>query len=98
MVNIELRQDGWFEAGKNSEKEFPYSYLVYHSKQKLKKALEKIGERSSIGKLEEALVEIPEVPYFKRRPYLRGNDIIIDTHGLPGECYLGSIKNDTSHK
>lgn len=66
-------------------------YQVYKSKQKLKEALEAIGKKQSINELEEELSKIPEVPHFKRKPYLEGHDVIIDTHGLPGKAYLGTI-------
>ena len=90
---IKLRKDGWFEYGKDCEKSFPCAYRCYQVKQTLKKALEEIGKVQSIGELEEKLSKIPEVPtFFKRKPYLRGKDIIIDAHGLPGEAYLGIIK------
>lgn len=93
MVSIELRKDGWFEAGKNSKESFPYAFMVYQSKQKLKQALEEIGEQTSKGELEKSLSKIEAGFGFKRTPYLEGTDIIIATPGLPGECYLGSIKD-----
>jgi len=92
MVKIELRKDGWFEAGKDSEETFPMAHLIYKSKQGLKKALEEIGETQSVGDLEKALKQIPELFQFRRSPYLVGNRIMIDTPGLPGQCYLGEIK------
>ena len=93
MIKIELREDGWFEAGKDSEKTFPMAHLIYQSKQKIKKALEEIGEQPSREKLEEALakIKVSKLWEFKGTPYLTGNDILIETHGLPGTCYLGSL-------
>jgi len=91
MVRIELRNDGWFEAGKDAKDTFPIGYLIYQSKKVLKERLEKIGEQESISELEKKLREIPELFQFKRTPYLVGNNVMIDTPGLPGQCYLGSI-------
>lgn len=91
MVGIKLRDDGWFEAGKDDEKSFPLAYLIYKSKQELKKSLEGIGEQKDIGALEKALEKIPELFQFRRTPYVVGNKIMIDTPGLPGQCYLGDI-------
>ena len=91
MPHIELRNDGWFEAGKDSEKTFPMAYLIYESKQKLKKALRKIGEAPSIQALEQTLSKIPEQFQFRGHPYLTGKHVMIRTPGLPGECYLGDL-------
>jgi hypothetical protein len=91
MVGIKLREDGWFEAGKDAEKTIPIAYLIYKSKQELKKCLEDIGEQKDIGALEKALKDVPELFQFRRTPYIVGNRIMIDTPGLPGQCYLGDI-------
>ena len=95
IIKIELRKDGWFEAGHDCKENFPFAYLCYLGKQELKKNLEGIGPVKSIDKLIGKICEIKELDRamgdFKGRPYLIGNDIMIDTHGLPGRCYLGSI-------
>ena len=93
MIKIELRKDGWFDAGKNA---IGFPHKVYNSKQKLKKKLEEIAQHAEKGlirnlwALETALSAFPEVPHFRGPPYLRGSDILIDTHGLPGKVYLGN--------
>ncbi|MBU1199315.1 MAG: hypothetical protein KKF46_04290 [Nanoarchaeota archaeon] len=92
MAHIELRDDGWFEAGKDAKVTLPMIHMIYQSKQTLKQELEKIGEQETIGDLEDILQEIPELFQFKGTPYLIGNKIVIDTPGLPGRSYLGEIK------
>jgi hypothetical protein len=92
MVKIELRKDGWFEAGKDSKDSFPMAYLIYQSKKTLKQNLTEISNRNlDRTPLEQALGEIGPLQHFKRTPYLRGDDIVIDTHGMPGTAYLGKI-------
>lgn len=91
MVGIKLREDGWFDAGKDAKETFPIGYLIYQSKQSLKEALENIGEQQNIGALEKALKNVPKLFQFKGTPYLEGNRVMIDTPGLPGQCYLGDI-------
>ncbi|MBN2052552.1 hypothetical protein JW756_03540 [Candidatus Woesearchaeota archaeon] len=93
MMRMELRDDGWFEAGKDVKDTFPIGYLIYQSKKELKEHLEKIGEQKSIGELEKKLKEIPELFQFRRTPYLVGDKVMIDTPGLPGQCYLGKVVN-----
>jgi len=95
MVKIELRKDGWFEAGKDCKESFPFAYLCYLGKQELKKSLNKIGSATSAGELEKKLSEFEKLDRamgdFKGTPYLEGNCVMIDTHGMPGQCYLGKI-------
>ncbi len=92
MAKIELRKDGWFEAGKDTKDSFPVAYQAYQVKQMLQQRLTELSDRNlDRQSLQEALYGIEATRPFKRRPYLRGNDIIVDTHGLPGEAYLGSI-------
>lgn len=92
MVYIELRKDKWFEAGKDEKYTmFAYAYVMYGAKQELKKSLEGVGEKKSIKDLETELSNIV-VPRFKGSPYLEGDYIYINTHGLPGRCYLGEVK------
>ncbi len=92
MVTIQLRQDGWFEAGADSRESFPAAFEAYEVKQEIKTILLAISERAlSTSELERELAGVEVRRPFKRTPYLRGNDIIVDTHGLPGEAYLGSL-------
>ncbi len=91
MPRIELRDDGWFEAGKDDEETSPIVHMIYESKQTLKKALEQIDEAPSVEALEQMLSKIPASFEFRGSPYLMDKNIIIRTPGLPGECYLGKV-------
>jgi hypothetical protein len=93
MVSIELRTDGWFDAGED-RKDYPIVHMIYHSKQKIKRMLEEIGDQPSIGDLEKALhsIDVSNLYDFKGTLYLDGDKIMVDVHGLPGTCYLGKVK------
>ena len=91
MYKIKLREDGWFEAGKDSE---GFPRLAYDAKQKLKEELSKIGRVSSREELNNTLgkIDIGHNLNFRRSPYLRGDVVRIDTRGPPGEADLGFVK------
>ncbi len=92
MVKIELRGDDWYEAGKESENKF--AHMAYETKQELKKKLSELNEKSlDRSELIVALgdITIAHNPSFRGHPYIKGNNILIDTRGPPGEAYLGQI-------
>lgn len=88
---IKLREDGWFEAGKNARN---FAKIVYKEKQRIKQELEQLSEKNlGYDELKEAIQGIEgKRPAFKGSIYLRGKDLMIETPGLPGECYLGKIE------
>jgi hypothetical protein len=46
-----------------------------------------------MASFQKALGGIEAEREFKGHPYISGGTrLMIDTHGLPGECYLGNIK------
>lgn len=92
MAKIELRKDGWFEAGKDVKKSFPFAYEAYLAKQEIEKALKALNQQK-LGRPDlESKVHGIEAPYpFKGNLSVRGGDIYVNTHGLPGEAYLGQI-------
>ena len=88
-MHIELRNDGWFEAGKDKE---GIIHLIYQSKERIKEIITKIGEKSTQSDLEKALEGFPNDLFeFKGKPYFAGGKLMIDTPGLPGTCYLGEL-------
>jgi len=89
MARIELRPDGWFDAGKDA----PYRVMreIYAGKQELKQKLSAIPQ-GPFEHLEAELMRIPAPEGFDGRPHLDKRDIYIKTHGPPGQAYLGSIK------
>ncbi len=92
MAKIELRKDGWFEAGKDAEKSFPFAYKAYLAKQQIEKALKAINRQKLDKPNLESMVRNLQASYpFKGTLHVRGSDIYVDTHGLPGEAYLGQI-------
>ena len=93
-VKIDLRADGWFEAGKDAKKSFPFAFMAYQIKRELKKQLSALnGQGLDREQLEQKLgeIDVGHNSAFKGSPYIKSSDIYIDTHGLPGEAYLGTI-------
>ncbi len=91
MVHIVLREDGWFEAGKDADNT-SFIPLIYTAKQELLGDLEAIGEQTNMEELKKELAGISGGFSFKGSPYLQADKVYIDTKGQPGRCYLGKIE------
>lgn len=86
---VVLREDGWFDTGKDDK---GIAGVLYHSKQALKRDLRKIGP-ASLPHLEGRLGEVSAPSGFEGRVRLEGRNIVIPTEAsMPGYCVLGKVK------
>jgi len=91
MVKLKLRDDGWFEEGKDNA-QAPIARVIYQSKQILKGDLEKIGPCESRIEFGRALSRVPLVMHFEGRPFLDGNDVCIMIEEMgSGKIKLGEV-------
>lgn len=87
---IKLREDGWFEAGKDAEHHCIRT--VYSDLQQMKRTLDGIGPRKSMSALEKALKSVAVIPTgFGGRPYLSGKKIVLPSISMAHEVYIGNV-------
>jgi len=94
MAKVVLRDDGWFEAGKDDKATFSAAHEAYVAKQALKEKLQELGKRElDIVSLTKEIHNIEAPRPFKGTLQIRGGSVIVaDTHGMPGEAFLGEIR------
>lgn len=96
MAKIVLREDDWFDAGKEVKDRRSFAYMTYKVRQKLKQKLVKLSKRNlSRNALEKALCGINAPRLLKIEGlYLYKDSIFTYKYGMPGEIgeiYLGCI-------